>query len=62
MIEVKDLLGIKLEDDETTTGGTAFAGETVKDFADEMGIGYNSSLFFLNSCLKECGIKEIVSW
>lgn len=52
MITVKDLLDIKLEDDKTATGGTAFAGETVKDFADEMGIGYNSSLFFLNSCLR----------
>ena len=49
--------GIVLEDDDTPTGGVAFSGETVKDFAE--GFDGFSTLEELNEALEECGILPI---
>ncbi len=59
-IYVKDMLDYKLEDDESSTGGLSFSGETLKDFIDDdIDDSLNSSIFWINDRLKLCGIKEI---
>ena len=59
-IFVKDMLDYKLEDDESSTGGLSFSGETLKDFIDDdIDDSLNSSIFWINDRLKLCGIKEI---
>ena len=54
----EEVLSIVLEDDETPTGGTAFLGETVRDFVSEF---HFNNVEELNVALKECGIKPIVA-
>ena len=56
---VRDFIELVLENDETEVGGVAFKGETVKDFADEIGLSYDAPISELNEALKTCGIKEI---
>lgn len=64
-ITVKDMLDYELEDDETSTGGLSFAGETLKDFLDEdleelnLEDSLDTSIFWINDRLKACGVKEI---
>ena len=59
-IYVKDMLDYKLEEDESSTGGLSFSGETLKDFIDDdIDDSLNSSIFWINDRLKLCGIKEI---
>lgn len=57
---VRRFFNYKLEDDETDTGGTSFAGETLKDFLDEAELGYDLTVREVNSILVENGIKPIV--
>lgn len=59
MRQVKDLLNYLLEDDETATGGVAFAGETLKDFLEEADLNEDATLEEVNKALVECGIKPI---
>lgn len=47
-----------LEDDGSSTGGTAFVGETVRDFIRSVDKEFYS-LEQLNDALKECGIKPV---
>lgn len=54
------LLSYVLEDDNTETGGTSKANETLYDFLCELGLldkGY--TIEKINHLLKECGIKPI---
>lgn len=53
---VKKVLNYVLEDDETDYGGTAFFGETVRDFIEDV---YYPSVWDLNKDLIICGIKPI---
>ena len=60
--ELKPYLDIELEDDGTPYGGVSFAGETLRDFLDEVtdeDEEYPSSLKEVNKILKDCGIKPI---
>ena len=52
------ILDIELQDDETSTGGISFDGETVRDFVLTVNHGFEN-LEDLNKALRECGIKEI---
>lgn len=52
------ILDIELQDDETSTGGISFDGETVRDFVLTVNHGFEN-LEDLNKVLRECGIKEI---
>lgn len=52
------ILDIELQDDETSTGGISFDGETVRDFVLTVNHDFEN-LEDLNKTLRECGIKEI---
>lgn len=52
------VLNYELKDDDTPTGGTAFAGETVRDFIESIDDNI-SNLGSLNKALTECGIKPV---
>lgn len=52
-------LDYELVDDDTLTGGTSFCGETLRDFLDEVGMGYNTPLPIINKALRDCGIEPI---
>lgn len=58
-MKVKDVLNVQLKDDRTEFGGASFAGETVKDFVEEIGIDLEMSVDALNDILEECGIRRI---
>lgn len=51
-----------LKDDDTETGGTAFDGETLEDFMNEMydETDHVVTLETVNESLKDCGIRPIV--
>lgn len=56
-----EIRSIVLKDDKTPYGGTAFAGETVGDFLDELDENEEVySLEELNEHLVKCGIKPIL--
>ena len=55
----KDFLDYELQDDETEFGGISFAGETLKDFIEEVGLNKNTAMRYVNAALKQCGIKSI---
>ena len=60
---IKPYLNVKLEDDDTPTGGTSYEGETFVDFIDELGwtdleIAEMTEEDW-NALLKDCGIKPI---
>ena len=57
--KVKDYLDYELEDDDTATGGTSFAGEKVRDFIGDTDIKDDDNLDTLNKALVSCGIKPI---
>lgn len=59
MKKIKDILDVILLDDESSEGGISFAGETVKDFIEEVEIDENETVSVLNDALKDCGIKPI---
>lgn len=56
-----------LEDDDTPYGGTAFYGETLGDFLDDVFFGMGAThddndeinCYTINEALKQCGIKPI---
>lgn len=50
---------IVLEDDGSPHGGTAFVGETVRDFMRSIDDHPIRTLSELNAALKECGIKPV---
>ena len=52
-------LDYELVDDDTLTGGVAFRGETLRDFLDEIGMGYDTPLPIINKALRDCGIEPI---
>ena len=57
---IEPYLDIVLEDDDTPFGGTAFVGETVRDFIQSMGTElHNCTLDELDAALIECGIKPV---
>lgn len=57
---IDQYLDVVLEDDDTPFGGTAFAGETVRDFIQSMGTElHNCTLDELDAALIECGIKPV---
>ena len=58
--DVLPVLDMKLEDDETPTGGISYIGETVMNFLLEVQDCGVSDLHALNKALKECGIKPVV--
>lgn len=60
-MKITHLFDYVLEDDNTETGGTAFDGETVRDFVEELdGVDpYEMGLEELNRDLIACGIKPI---
>lgn len=59
-ITVKEMLDYELKDDETSTGGVSFDGETLRDFLeDDLEDNLDTSIFWINDRLKLCGIKEI---
>lgn len=66
MVTIIEALGdkykrIKLEDDVlTTTGGIAYAGETLEEFMGD-DFDKDDSIGKLQNALKECGIKQIES-
>lgn len=52
----------ELEDDDTPYGGTSFAGETVRDFLEDVGMETTTritTLEELNTVLKINGIKQL---
>ena len=55
----EEILDIELDDDETATGGIAFAGETVRDFLDESKLAKDEPISALDEALKECGIEPL---
>ena len=56
-----EIRSIVLKDDKTPYGGTAFAGETVGDFLDELDEDEEVySLEELNEHLVKCGIKPLL--
>lgn len=55
----KDFLDYELEDDNSPAGGTAFAGETLRDFIEEVGIPEDTQIEMVNKELKINGIKPI---
>lgn len=60
---IKPYLNVKLEDDDTPTGGISYEGETFVDFIDELGwtdleIAEMTEEEW-NELLKDCGIKPI---
>lgn len=57
----KDVWDYVLVDDDTPIGGTAYIGETVGDFVDELHdlIGPSSKVKRLNNMLTGCGIKPV---
>lgn len=58
--EVRGHLDDVLEDDGTPFGGTAFNGETLRDFIEEAMWSYSRiDMAEANARLRECGIKEI---
>ena len=57
---VRRFFNYKLEDDGTDNGGTSFAGETLKDFLDEVELSYDLTVREVNLILVENGIKPIV--
>lgn len=56
---VENVWNVILKDDETATGGTSHAEETVGEFCEETDINKNASFDELNEGLTECGIKPI---
>ena len=60
-ISLEDVMDVELEDDETATGGVSFAGETVKDFIEEVEDDETkiTTIDELNKALKQCGIKPV---
>lgn len=57
---IDDILDVVLEDDSTDFGGTAFNGETVKDFVESLGLDpCEVGLEELNRDLVASGIKPI---
>ncbi len=56
---VKRFLGAKLEQDTTKVGGDKFAGMTLKEFIDNVDLGYEYTLREVNNILQENGIKQI---
>lgn len=58
-MKIKDILNIELEDDKQDFGGVAFAGETVKDFIEDIELDENMELNDFNKILYNCGVKEI---
>jgi len=55
----KDFLDYELEDDNSPAGGTAFAGETLRDFIEDVGIPEDTQIEMINKELKINGIKPI---
>lgn len=55
---LRNVLDLELEDDDTETGGTSFAGETVRDFLEEADCEI-TTLEELNEALTGCGIRPI---
>lgn len=54
----EEMKSIRLQDDATTTGGTASANETLYDFCADAGL-LEAELPEINNALKECGILPI---
>lgn len=52
-------LDTQLRDDDTATGGVSYAGQTLREFLDEVELPYDTPLPQINQVLKENGIKEI---
>lgn len=51
---------ILLEDDDTSTGGVTFQGETLEDFLEELNYCQTiRTIKDVNNALIECGIKPI---
>lgn len=51
---------ISLEDDDTSTGGTSFQGETLEDFLEELDYCQTiRTIKDVNKALIECGIKPV---
>ncbi len=59
---VENVWNVILKDDETATGGTSHAEETVEEFCEDVGFDKNTSIDVLNEGLAECGIKPITKF
>lgn len=58
-VTAEKYLNVELEDDDTSYGGKAFHGETLKDFLLEIGKPLDSPMDKVNIWLKECGLMPI---
>lgn len=52
---------IKLHDDSTDTGGISYAGETLDNFIEEVGLRYGFDISKYNAALEECGVRRITA-
>lgn len=52
---------IKLHDDSTDTGGISYAGETLDNFIEEVGLRYGFDISKYNAAFEECGIRRITA-
>ena len=59
-MSIDKYLDIKLEDDDSETGGIEYPGETVRDFIEATDIPVKKwTLQMLNDALVECGICPV---
>ena len=60
MLKLEDVMDIELRDDDSPTGGIAFAGETVRDFLFTIDRDEEiKTIAELNKALHDCGIKPV---
>lgn len=52
-------LKMKLHDDDTPFGGVSFAGETLENFLDEVGLPFEKHKSAINEKLRVCGISQL---
>lgn len=60
-MKAKEFLDYELQDDNTEFGGISYVGETLKDFIADVELNENDSIEYVNSVLRECGIKPIIT-
>jgi hypothetical protein len=58
-MRIREIWDMVLQDDGTPYGGVSFAGETVGDFAESVGLDGTASIAALDYWLIKSGIKPI---
>lgn len=56
---IEKIRSTELQDDDTEKGGIEYAGETLGEFMDEVGLNEHNTFGEINNALKECGIKTL---